>query len=156
VLELRRDGLATLWLSFDPDDPGRIIERRHCEHRQPHRAGIVMCGLVDTTVMLGDDLAVADRTRACPPIGRDLSSTRHAIGLCGEEWRAQGADLGARLFHAYDAKSAGEVEDVYKDIGSSVGYEKQEKEITSRFAGIAMLLTFLAGAASIAADSRIP
>jgi Ca-activated chloride channel family protein len=47
---------------------------------------------------------------------------------------------------AYTAESAGELEDVYKDIGSSVGYDKVGKEIFSRFAGIAMLLTFLAGA----------
>jgi hypothetical protein len=43
-LELHRDGLATIWLTLDPDHPGRIIERRHCERCQPHRARIVMCG----------------------------------------------------------------------------------------------------------------
>ncbi|TDO30227.1 DNA invertase Pin-like site-specific DNA recombinase [Kribbella sp. VKM Ac-2527] len=59
-LELHRDDLATVWLTLDPDDPGRIIERRHCERCQPHRARIVMCGLFDTTVMLGDDLAVPE------------------------------------------------------------------------------------------------
>ncbi|GAA1585191.1 VWA domain-containing protein [Kribbella hippodromi] len=58
--------------------------------------------------------------------------------------------------HAYTAQSAGQLDDVYKDIGSSVGYDKQDKEITSRFAGIAMLLTFLAGAASIATATRFP
>lgn len=58
--------------------------------------------------------------------------------------------------HAYSAKSAGELDDVYKDIGSSVGYDKMDKEITSRVAGIAMILTFLAGAASIATASRFP
>ena len=56
VLELHRDGLATIWLITDPDHPGRVIERRHCERCRPHRARIVMCGLFDTTVMLGDDL----------------------------------------------------------------------------------------------------
>ncbi|WP_329484180.1 hypothetical protein OG555_18685 [Kribbella sp. NBC_01484] len=59
-LELHRDGLATIWLTLDPDHAGRILERRHCERCQPHRARIVMCGLFDTTVMLGDDLAVPE------------------------------------------------------------------------------------------------
>jgi transposase-like protein len=59
-LELHRDGLATIWLTLDPHAAGRIVERRHCERCQPHRARIVMCGLFDTTVMLGDDLAVPE------------------------------------------------------------------------------------------------
>jgi Ca-activated chloride channel family protein len=33
---------------------------------------------------------------------------------------------------AYTAESAGELEDVYKDIGSSVGYDKVDKEVTAR------------------------
>ncbi|GAA3094370.1 Ca-activated chloride channel family protein [Kribbella aluminosa] len=57
---------------------------------------------------------------------------------------------------AYNAESADELDNVYQDIGSSVGYDELDREITSRFAGIAMLLTFLAGAASIAAASRLP
>ncbi len=57
---------------------------------------------------------------------------------------------------AYTAESAGELEDVYKDIGSSVGYDKVDKEVTSRFAGIAMLLTLAAAGACIALASRFP
>jgi len=59
-LELHRDGLATIWLTLDPDHPGRVIERRHCERCQPHRARIVMCGQFDTSVMLDDDPAVPE------------------------------------------------------------------------------------------------
>jgi Ca-activated chloride channel family protein len=57
---------------------------------------------------------------------------------------------------AYTAESAGELEDVYKDIGSSVGYDKVDKEVTSRFAGIAMLFTLAAAGACIALASRFP
>ncbi|GAA1594720.1 MULTISPECIES: VWA domain-containing protein [Kribbella] len=57
---------------------------------------------------------------------------------------------------AYNAESADQLDNVYKDIGSSVGYDKQDKEVTSRFAGIAMLLTFVAGAAAIATATRFP
>jgi Ca-activated chloride channel family protein len=57
---------------------------------------------------------------------------------------------------AYTAESAGELEDVYKDIGSSVGYDKVDKEVTARFAGIAMLFTLAAAGACIALASRFP
>jgi Ca-activated chloride channel family protein len=57
---------------------------------------------------------------------------------------------------AYTAESAGELEDVYKDIGSSVGYDEVDKEVTARFAGIAMLFTLAAAGACIALASRFP
>ncbi len=53
----------------------------------------------------------------------------------------------------YTAKSAGELKDVYKDIGSSVGKEKVDKEVTSRYAGLGLGFAILAalGLASLAA-----
>jgi Ca-activated chloride channel family protein len=57
---------------------------------------------------------------------------------------------------AYTAESAGEIQDVYKNIGSSIGFDKVDKEVTSRYAGIAMMLTFVAAAASVAMASRFP
>ncbi|HEY3560919.1 MAG TPA: VWA domain-containing protein [Kribbella sp.] len=57
---------------------------------------------------------------------------------------------------AYTAESAGELKDVYKDIGSSVGYDEVDKEITSRYAGIAMLFTLAAAGACIALATRFP
>ena len=56
-LQLHREGLETVWLLHDPDQPGRLIERWHCERCQPHQVEIVMCGLCGNTVMLGADLA---------------------------------------------------------------------------------------------------
>jgi hypothetical protein len=73
-LELHRDGLATIWLTLDPDHPGRIIERRPCERCQPHRARIVMCGLYDTTIMLGDDLAVPEPSPLPQPAAQWLTT----------------------------------------------------------------------------------
>jgi Ca-activated chloride channel family protein len=57
---------------------------------------------------------------------------------------------------AYTAESAGELKDVYKDIGSSVGFETVDREITDRFAGIAMLLALAAAAATAALGVRFP
>jgi DNA invertase Pin-like site-specific DNA recombinase len=56
-LQLHREGLETVWLFHDPDLPGRLVERWHCERCQPHQVEIVMCGLCGNTVMLGGDLA---------------------------------------------------------------------------------------------------
>ena len=39
---------------------------------------------------------------------------------------------------AYTAGSAGELREVYKDIGSSVGKEKVDQEVTSRYAGFGL------------------
>ena len=39
---------------------------------------------------------------------------------------------------AYTATSAGELKDVYQDIGSSVGKEKVDREVTSRYAGFGL------------------
>ncbi|GAA1625186.1 hypothetical protein GCM10009744_11170 [Kribbella alba] len=57
---------------------------------------------------------------------------------------------------AYTAESAGELKDVYNDIGSSVGIETVDREVTARFAGIAMLLAVAAAAATAALGVRIP
>jgi DNA invertase Pin-like site-specific DNA recombinase len=38
-----REGLETVWLLHDPDQPGRLVERWHCERCQPHQVEIVMC-----------------------------------------------------------------------------------------------------------------
>ncbi|WP_405064807.1 helix-turn-helix domain-containing protein [Kribbella sp. NBC_01510] len=84
-LELHRDGLATIWLTLDPDDPGRVIEPRHYERCQPRRARIVMCGLFDTTVMLGDDLAVREPP---PPLPQPAAQwlTTNAWNQHGDDW----------------------------------------------------------------------
>jgi hypothetical protein len=57
---------------------------------------------------------------------------------------------------AYTAESAGELKNVYKDIGSSVGVETVDREVTDRFAGIAMLLALAAAAATAASGVRFP
>ena len=94
-LELHRDGLATIWLTLDPDHPGRVIERRHCERCQPHRARIVMCGLFDTTVMLGDDLAVPEPSPLPRPAAQWLTTNawkQHGDGwYCGKHTKTSEA-----------------------------------------------------------------
>ena len=57
---------------------------------------------------------------------------------------------------AYSAESAGEIQDVYENIGSSIGFDKVDKEVTARYAGWAMLLTLAAAGAAVALASRFP
>ncbi len=54
---------------------------------------------------------------------------------------------------AYTATSAGELREVYRDIGSSVGKEKVDREVTARYAGLGLGLAILAalGLTSLAA-----
>ena len=54
---------------------------------------------------------------------------------------------------AYVADTSGELRNVYQDIGSSIGQEKIEQEVTARFAGYGLALAVLAalGVGSLAA-----
>jgi Ca-activated chloride channel family protein len=57
---------------------------------------------------------------------------------------------------AYSAASAGELKEVYKDIGSSVGKEKVDKEVTSRYAGFGLGFAILAAMGMISLGARWP
>ena len=56
----------------------------------------------------------------------------------------------------YEAASIGELKKVYQDMGSSIGHRVQPREITQWYAGAALLLGLLAGAASMLWTSRLP
>jgi len=57
---------------------------------------------------------------------------------------------------AYAASTAGELRDVYKDIGTSVGKEKVDKEVTSRYAGFGLGFAILATLGMISLGARWP
>ncbi|WP_091533097.1 VWA domain-containing protein [Microlunatus soli] len=57
---------------------------------------------------------------------------------------------------AYRAESAGELKEVYKDIGSSVGKVKVDKEVTSRWAGFGLGFAILAALGMISLGARWP
>jgi DNA invertase Pin-like site-specific DNA recombinase len=61
-VQLHREGLDTVWLELDPDQPTTtaVVERWHCEWCQPHQASIIMCGGCSSTVILGGQLAAGD------------------------------------------------------------------------------------------------
>lgn len=57
---------------------------------------------------------------------------------------------------AYTATSAGELKKVYSDIGSSVGKEKVDREVTSRYAGFGLVFAILAALGMISLGARWP
>src|SRR5918998_604368 len=57
---------------------------------------------------------------------------------------------------AYTATSAGELKEVYEDIGSSVGKEKVDREVTSRYAGFGLGFAILAALGLISLGARWP
>jgi Ca-activated chloride channel family protein len=57
---------------------------------------------------------------------------------------------------AYTATSAGQLKEVYDDIGSSVGKEKVDQEVTSRYAGFGLGLAILAAMGMVSLAARWP
>jgi len=56
----------------------------------------------------------------------------------------------------YTATSAGQLKEVYKDIGSSVGKEKVDQEVTSRYAGFGLAFAILAALGMVSLGARWP
>lgn len=80
----------------------------------------------------------------------EINGRREAVPVDHDELAAVAKISGGK---AYAAQSAGQLNDVYKDIGSSVGKEKVDMEVTSRYAGLGLLFAVLAslGVASLGA-----
>ncbi|MDQ1670421.1 MAG: Ca-activated chloride channel [Actinomycetota bacterium] len=57
---------------------------------------------------------------------------------------------------AYKAASKDELKEVYADLGSSIGYRTERREVTSWFIGFGLLAALLAAAGSLAWFSRLP
>ncbi|GAB3758605.1 VWA domain-containing protein [Microlunatus parietis] len=57
---------------------------------------------------------------------------------------------------AYEARSAGQLKEVYADIGTSVGTEKVEQEVTERYAGFGLAFAILAALGMISLGARWP
>jgi len=56
----------------------------------------------------------------------------------------------------YEAVTADELKEVYRDLGSSIGFRSTPKEVTQWFVGIALLFGFAGAVMSLAWTSRLP
>ncbi|MEO3824396.1 VWA domain-containing protein [Actinomadura sp. B10D3] len=57
---------------------------------------------------------------------------------------------------AYEAADAGQLRDVYRNIGTSLGFKTEHRDVAARYTGIALLFALAAGGASLAWFSRLP
>jgi Ca-activated chloride channel family protein len=55
----------------------------------------------------------------------------------------------------YEAASVSELKQVYQDMGSSIGFRTEPREVTQWYAGFALLLALCAGALSLLWSSRM-
>ncbi|GIE97058.1 26S proteasome regulatory subunit RPN10 [Paractinoplanes rishiriensis] len=56
----------------------------------------------------------------------------------------------------YEAASVGELKQVYQDMGSSIGFRIEPREVTQYYAGAALVCGLIAAAASLLWTSRMP
>lgn len=63
---------------------------------------------------------------------------------------------GATSGSYHRATSGDELRSVYRDLGSSIGYRTQQREVTTWFVGLSVLLGLVAAAASIGLAGRLP
>ncbi len=128
-------------------------------------ARIVLMSDGETTTGRPDAQAAAEAKRQQVPVSTIAFGTDHGeIQVPGEPLPVQvrvNPDALARIAQAtggstFTAVSAGELKKVYKDIGSSVGYVKTFRDITTWFVGIALALLFVSCALSLAWFSRLP
>lgn len=128
-------------------------------------ARIVLMSDGETTTGRPDAQAAAEAKKQKVPVSTIAFGTDHGeIVVPGEPVPVQVAvnrDALARIAQAtggsaFTAVSASELKNVYKDIGSSVGFVRVFRDITTWFVGIATVLLLLSCALSLAWFSRLP
>ena len=130
-----------------PPPPGRIVLMSDGETTVGRPNELASRAAVDAKVQIStiafgtDDGYVTVEGRNIPvPVNRDAL--------------AQIADAtGGR---AFEAATARELRRVYADIGSSIGYRTEEREVTSWVVGLALAFALAAAAGSLVWSSRLP
>lgn len=83
----------------------------------------------------------------------DLDGKREPVPVDHQEMQEMAKLSGGQYFAA---ATAAQLAAVYENIGSEVGYEKADREITSRFAGYGLALAVLAALGAISLGARWP
>ncbi len=129
----------------------------------PAPARIVLMSDGETTVGRSNDQAARAATDAQVPVSTIAFGTD--AGFVVVEGRNIPVPVNrealARLAEAtngssFEAGTARELRRVYADIGSSIGYRTEQREITSWFVGLALLFSMAAAAGSLVWFSRLP
>ena len=129
----------------------------------PAPARIVLMSDGETTVGRSNDQAARAASDAQVPVSTIAFGTD--AGFVVVEGRNIPVPVNrealARLAEAtngssFEAGTARELRRVYADIGSSIGYRTEQREITSWFVGLALLFSMAAAAGSLVWFSRLP
>jgi Ca-activated chloride channel family protein len=83
----------------------------------------------------------------------DLDGKREPVPVNHQEMQDVAQLSGGEYF---SAASADQLKTVYENIGSEVGYEKAEREVTARFAGYGLALAVLAALGAISLGAKWP
>ena len=83
----------------------------------------------------------------------DLDGTRQPVPVDHEEMKQIAAATNGDYFAA---ATADQLKKVYENIGSDIGYEKADREVTSRFAGYGLALAVLAALGAISLGAKWP
>jgi Ca-activated chloride channel family protein len=83
----------------------------------------------------------------------DLDGKREPVPVDHQEMQQVARVSGGEYF---SAASADQLKRVYQNIGSEVGYEKADREVTARFAGYGLALAVLAALGAISLGARWP
>jgi Ca-activated chloride channel family protein len=149
------DAIATAPTYGDPGDDG--------EEAEPVPARMVVMTDGKTTVgrpdVDGAEAAVEDEVPVSTiAFGTDrgtivIDGEIQPVPVDREPLRLIAERTGGQFF---SAESLGELQSVYEDIGSSVGFDTEEQEITERFAGYAVVLVLVSAALSLLFFQRLP
>jgi len=151
------EGIATAMRALeqapkDPAHPG-----------QPAPGAIVLLSDGTNTVGRAPEQAAADARNSKVPVYTiaygtengyvDLDGKRQLVPVDHKQMQDIAKISGGQSF---DAASAGQLKQVYENIGSEVGYEKADREVTSRFAGYGLAFAVLAALGAISLGARWP
>ncbi len=148
------DAIASIDQRLDTDDestpdevvPGRIVllsDGSNTVGRSPAEAALasVAAEVEVSTIAYGTPDGVLGTSGFDVPVPVDTTTLERLADDTGGQ--------------AYTAQSSGELEDVYRDIGSSIGYRTEIREVTTWFAVSGLLLGLAAAAMSLRWFSRL-
>lgn len=128
----------------DPNVPARIVllsDGGNTAGRTPEQAARIAV-----------DAAVPVSTIAYGTSDGSISGGRSPVPVDAESLQALADATGGR---AYSAETGEQLRDIYADIGSSIGWRTEPREVTPYLAGLALLLTAGAGALSLRWFARL-
>lgn len=136
-----------------PSDPGQ----------SPPPARIVLMSDGETTVGRPNELAAQAAAEAHVPVSTIAFGTDDGtvavegrlvpVPVNRDALRELAETTGGK---AFDATSSKELRQVYSDIGSSIGYRKVPREVTSWFVGLGLLFALAAAGGSLLWSPRLP